>query len=654
MGWTLRAWVAILTSSLQGAAYAGEVPPTGNPLDQRAAPISNSMFNAATKYEETKSAPTKEVRTSPAAPAAPVLTSPDPTSPSKTYFQWRDSQAAAPSYFPSQSPGFPAVISASALLTKQDFTGALAEFNKAIATDAKLQVAYVGRGFAYLHLREFNKALKDLDRAVEIDPRSVPALLYRANTHINLRAPEKALADFNKVLEIQPAQADAINGRGVVFAMQKKHDLALKEFDKATALNPKAVTAYLGRASIHLAKENKTAALAEFRKVLEIEPGNVAAIEGIHHITTFKPGATLASTIGTPMQVVLVRAAQSGCEPACQEWISAEGTIDTGTPAAFERVLGKLGKRKLPVFVHSLGGSVTAGLEIGRMMRTRGLDVAVTRTVLEQCAPADAECATRVAAGVKTGVPVAARAQCGSACAFILAGGKRRLVGELTFVGVHQLSTYLDTNGQSADKRKLLGGRYLLTTTGESAYKRTARFFTEMGIGESIMPILRSTPNDELHWLTKEEMHASRIVTDEITGEQLIAQITTPSWTVAEQHAVASAISAPSALKEKAAKELADYDGRQLTTQIHRELERLGCDTGETGAKWGPRTKRRLDQFVLVTKSALATNAPSPELLSELKNRRERVCSDEPRRPAIKPPVERKAPSDSKNPFSPF
>jgi len=59
-----------------------------------------------------------------------------------------------------------------------------------------------------------------------------------------------------------------------------------------------------------------------------------------------------------PMQVRIVRSAASGCEPDCAEWISAEGDIVDATPAAFEQVFRKLGKRRLPVLIHSGGGSV--------------------------------------------------------------------------------------------------------------------------------------------------------------------------------------------------------------------------------------------------------------------------------------------------------
>ncbi|TIV22294.1 MAG: hypothetical protein E5V90_34440, partial [Mesorhizobium sp.] len=43
--------------------------------------------------------------------------------------------------------------------------------------------------------------------------------------------------------------------------------------------------------------------------------------------------------LGPTMRFVVVRSSATGCEPNCPEWISAEGTIEAGTPALFRRLL---------------------------------------------------------------------------------------------------------------------------------------------------------------------------------------------------------------------------------------------------------------------------------------------------------------------------
>ena len=48
----------------------------------------------------------------------------------------------------------------------------------------------------------------------------------------------------------------------------------------------------------------------------------------------------------------------NACGPGCSEWIAAEGTIDSGAPKRLRAFLKGLGKRKLPMFLHSPGGLV--------------------------------------------------------------------------------------------------------------------------------------------------------------------------------------------------------------------------------------------------------------------------------------------------------
>ncbi|TIS94081.1 MAG: hypothetical protein E5W87_34205, partial [Mesorhizobium sp.] len=69
-----------------------------------------------------------------------------------------------------------------------------------------------------------------------------------------------------------------------------------------------------------------------------------------------------APDLGPTMRFVVVRSSAPGCEPICPEWISAEGSIEAGTPALFKRTLKALGGRKLPVVVDSPGGNVEAAL----------------------------------------------------------------------------------------------------------------------------------------------------------------------------------------------------------------------------------------------------------------------------------------------------
>ena len=236
------------------------------------------------------------------------------------------------------------------------------------------------------------------------------------------------------------------------------------------------------------------------------------------------------------MQVHVVRSGLAGCEPQCLQWIAAQGRIVTGTARHFRKVLGQLGERKLPILIDSAGGAVDDALAIGRLIRARGLYVAVTRTELTPCAPADAACRKAKTGGELRGVPRAHLSKCASSCAFVLAGGTRRFVGRGTGVGVHQISVVLQkyrvwarpSFGVPLETKKVLVSERK-TGVGQSTYTELRRYFAEMGIGEEVMPLIQSTPIDKIRRLTPQELELTRLATHLLNGEQLMTGASAPA-----------------------------------------------------------------------------------------------------------------------------
>ncbi len=259
------------------------------------------------------------------------------------------------------------------------------------------------------------------------------------------------------------------------------------------------------------------------------------------------PGAAPRHTPAKPgpMNVVLVRSSAVGCEPTCAEWITAQGQIDEKTPEKFRRVLARIGTRKLPVLIDSIGGEVNASLAIGRMIRAKGLDVVVTKTVIEPCAADTAICQSLKARGFETGRPEARISKCASACAFVLAGGVRRFVGGWTLVGLHEIKAISTlrlvrqhyrleqptaSSAQSAPHKRIIKEELLKVETREGpaeerTYIKVARYFADMGIAPAIMPIMRAAPNSTIHWLKVAELKATGLATDFINGEQYLAAL---------------------------------------------------------------------------------------------------------------------------------
>jgi hypothetical protein len=257
-----------------------------------------------------------------------------------------------------------------------------------------------------------------------------------------------------------------------------------------------------------------------------------------------------------PMTVVIVRSAEAGCEPSCPEWIAAQGKIEARTTARFKTVLDQLGNRKLPVLIHSGGGDMDASLVIGRLLRARGYDVVVARTAFVPCAPKDAACAKDRAKNRMQGRPDDTLSVCASACAFVLAAGDRRVVGPHAYVGVHQIlllqtfskvmQTYKVTLVRSTTgalrvrkdlvATKVIAKKVVPKKAPASVYERVEKYFTEMGVAQRIMPLLEKTPNESVHWLTYEELRATKMATHRLESVQLLAGAVIPGdgWVAAK------------------------------------------------------------------------------------------------------------------------
>ena len=251
-----------------------------------------------------------------------------------------------------------------------------------------------------------------------------------------------------------------------------------------------------------------------------------------------------------PMQVRIVRSDAAGCEPNCPEWISAQGRIVADTLPRFKAVLQSLGTRKLPILIDSNGGAVHEALAIGRLIRARGLDVAVALTRLSPCPPDQPRCRFNAKPTQPfPGRPVGPFAKCASSCAFILAAGTHRYVGRLTRVGVHQVTssqTYAKVLrrykivqqpglfGPAKQTKQLISEEKLSektveTQTGDATYAKIKAYFAEMGIADAIVAILMTTLPTDIHWLTPAELADTRMVTDQKDGEELITGVVRPA-----------------------------------------------------------------------------------------------------------------------------
>src|SRR5439155_12822487 len=200
-----------------------------------------------------------------------------------------------------------------ALLNKQDWKNAAAEFKESLRLDPQSAAAYIGLGAAEAKLGDRARAAAALHRSIEIDPRSPKAHyslgLFLADENLAAAVPEfqtalslepdypearlalalawqglgetqKSVAEYRAVLRRRPYSADAHNGLGLVYNQTDQFPEAVAEFRKAVALKPDFIRAYnnLGSALAKAGQVDEAARV--LRQAAKLEPRNVQA-----HIT---------------------------------------------------------------------------------------------------------------------------------------------------------------------------------------------------------------------------------------------------------------------------------------------------------------------------------------------------------------------------------
>ena len=197
-----------------------------------------------------------------------------------------------------------------------------------------------------------------------------------------------------------------------------------------------------------------------------------------------RPGGDPApGQIGSLPDAVLIypaHGASGACGENCSHWLAAEGAVQWD---GYKRVIAGLDRfpdRKRPVFLNVRGqGNLSAATSIGRILRERGVDVGIGRTIADQCQGlSELDCVALKRSGVSLNASLSSIGTCDLACVLILAGGVRRMLPENTTVviqGTHILNR-LGLN-VSDDHREGVHARFR---------EQTKLYFAQMGVDPAL------------------------------------------------------------------------------------------------------------------------------------------------------------------------
>ena len=188
------------------------------------------------------------------------------------------------------------------------------------------------------------------------------------------------------------------------------------------------------------------------------------------------------------------------CRDRCREWISAHGLIVANTARTFAEFTRERPTHGATMVIESEGGSVSATMALGRLIRRLDISTTVGRT--EKLIP---------------GSDGAERAQlsptaiCASMCPFVVLGGARRNVPAQARVMVHQVWPRLrrdDAMAATYNAQDFVG---LQRELGQ-----LARYVVEMGGDIELFEIsMRIPPWESLKPLAQEDLRRLKLITAE-------------------------------------------------------------------------------------------------------------------------------------------
>ena len=187
---------------------------------------------------------------------------------------------------------------------KEDFKGALDDFNKHLEKNPQDTSAYFNRARAKAMLGDYQGSLNDNTKTLELDPSYEKALHNRAldkqelkdekgaiddySTLINLK-PDNiseiyqkrgslkhllndsigAIEDLNKAIEINPHNSDAFVSRALVY-FDYLPDSAINDLNKAIEINKENASAYYVRGILNLKQKNKKEVCSDLQKAVSM------------------------------------------------------------------------------------------------------------------------------------------------------------------------------------------------------------------------------------------------------------------------------------------------------------------------------------------------------------------------------------------------
>jgi lipoprotein NlpI len=141
---------------------------------------------------------------------------------------------------------------------------------------------FTSAGVTHLQMHEYDRAIRDFDRAIAIQPGLVVAWRQRGLAYRGKGDFERALADFDQAIVLAPSDARLHTERGSVHELLGDYANALGDFDRAIALKPNHAPAIESRGRTYFLVGNFAQAAADLQRGLVLDSANVEIAIWLH------------------------------------------------------------------------------------------------------------------------------------------------------------------------------------------------------------------------------------------------------------------------------------------------------------------------------------------------------------------------------------
>ena len=114
-------------------------------------------------------------------------------------------------------------------LNQEDYQGAVAEFDRALASNPNDLDALSGRGEAYYWLGDYDAAIEDFKVVLQSNPNNATLFFQRGYAYGEIGQDEQTIADYTEAIRLDPQDAIAYNNRGFSYNNLREYEKALND-----------------------------------------------------------------------------------------------------------------------------------------------------------------------------------------------------------------------------------------------------------------------------------------------------------------------------------------------------------------------------------------------------------------------------------------